>query len=101
MTLPLNVFDLEVGKLYKGWWMTPRSHQPVEDCWLQQKSLATGDLGGAVASLSCFVLLEKEKEPDREEEDLMCKILTHNGEVGWVCLAKDIHWFKELTGDKS
>lgn len=93
MTLPLNVFDLDVGKLYKGWWMNPRN-EFVEETWLQ-RDLVTGALGGVV-SLSCFVFLKK--EPDIAGQ-LLCKILTHNGEVGWVCFVKGAHWFKELTGD--
>lgn len=96
----LNVFDLEVGKLYKGWWLTPRSHEVVEDVWMQQGPAPTdGSVGGAIASLSCFVFLGKETES--AEEELMCKILTNQGEVGWACFAKGVHWFVKLTGDKS
>ena len=99
MNLPLTFRDLEIGKLYTGWWSTLRSNQRIEDVWLQREPVSSGGLGGAVASLSCFMLLEKQEDPDREEE-AMCKIITNNGEVGWAVLVDGIHWFTEIIKNK-
>ena len=100
MKLPLTFRELEVGKLYTGCWFS--HNQPVEDIWLQRGAVATknmDNLNGVLGSLSCFVLLEKQEVPDREEE-AMCRILTSTGDIGWATLVDGIHWFIEITGDK-
>lgn len=98
MKLPLTFRDLEVGKLYTGCWLA--HNEPVQEVWLGLEPATAGIFCHKIASLSCFVLLEKQKNPVREEEAI-CKILTNTGDVGWAVLVDGIHWFSEFTGDKS
>jgi len=93
MRLPLSPEDLEVGKLYKGIWLTIMN-EAMSNIWLeaQRKHLS---VDGIAASIECFVLLEKEQDPT--EMTWYCKILTSKGQVGWTYFSTGTHWFKELT----
>jgi len=93
MRLPLSPEDLEVGKLYKGIWLTIMN-EAMSNIWLEAEPKHPS-VHGVAASIECFVLLEKEQDPI--EMTWYCKILTSNGELGWAYFSTGTHWFKELT----
>ena len=93
MRLPLYPEDLEVGKLYKGIWLTT-TNEAMKEIWLETNPTKPTH-PGIIVSIDCFVLLEKEQDPI--EMTWYCKILTSNGELGWAYFSTGTHWFKELT----
>ena len=90
--LPLRPEDLVVGNLYKGVWYTPITKELRSDILLANETFPKG---GLMASMDCFVLLDKSQE--KEEMTWKCTILTTKGSYGWSYLSTGTHWFKELT----
>ena len=97
MRLPLRPDDLEVGKLYKGIWLTS-INEAMTDIWLILTPERVSPSEGILASMECLVLLEKEQDPTEiTGMTWYCKLLTSNGELGWAYFTTGRHWFKELT----
>lgn len=124
----LTVHELKVGNLYEFYdlfddeaipsaqfmpyrletiWITP------EPCFLESQEI----IKDYQISLSYFVLLEKMTISNYIEtffyskeskeipyhgiaEVLWIKILTNNGEIGWIHFLQECDWYKKLTGYK-
>lgn len=93
MRLPLSPEDLEVGKLYKGIWLS-MMNEAMTDIWLLITPEGVSPQDGILVSMECLVLLEKEQDPNKMT--WYCKLLTSKGQVGWAYFSIGTHWFKEL-----
>ena len=97
MNLPLNVYDLKVGKIYlheKKFYATDLIYkEPVND--LEYKNKAT-----EAVKIETFLLLNKQQRSFAGgflySAEYWCKILTTIGEIGWVLIPPEYR-FEEIV----